>query len=1072
MSLNEIESNRKIFQRAVFEAPSAIIIYNKEGKVVFVNKAASEAIKFEVNDFPNLTSWIKETNPEAKSGEKFKNGVYTLKSKNGDLVNWNCHFDNLDDESESFYILRAQDVTQLIKSLTSHTDSLEQLRLSELSFKRLVESNIIGITIGDFDGNYIEANDAFLKIVGYTREDFDAGIVQWDKMTPEDQIQQDYIKIEEAKKKGACPPFEKHFIKKNGKLVPVLLGFALMPGTQNNCVAFALDLSTQKETETALKKSEANLKAIFNSSHQAFVLLDDNYRLLAFNKLAEEIDIKILGKKLVEGKDYREYISTENTNSFIQNYTSALNGKNVKIERKVKSQDEQELWFEFNYAPVYAEENRVIGVSLSILNINDRKKATIALLESEKRFKSLVQNSSDIITVVEQNGKIIYESPSIKGILGYEPEVFIGKDANAYIHPEDLKSLEKAFIEAYREDENLSVEYRVKHANGEWIYIESVVSNLLNDPIIKGIVINSRDVSARKKAEADLYETQRLIQGVVDATPNIVYLHDSNENKVLYVNQAIKNIVEYSADYIIDNNITFYNNFVHPEDISKRENSKKLLATAKQNEVVETEYRIKDANGLWKWIYNREIVFSRNEDGSPNQILGTIEDISKRKLMEEQLRKEAYYDSLTGLAKGKLFIDKLKTAMDRKKRDPSYYFIVAFLDIDRFKIINDSLGHTSGDKLLVDIANRLQKCLGEHDTIARLGGDEFTILFEGVKDLEEVIIAINKIQKKLNQPFKIKKYSVSVTSSIGITPANISYTNPEDMLRDADTAMYRAKNKGKNCYEVFSSSMHTQMVKLLEIEADIRRALRNDEFELYYQPVVNIKTGKVVGCEALTRWNDPKKGIILSPGEFLPIAEETGLITEIDKWALYTACKQNIEWQKMGISPIQVAVNLSFKQLTEKQVLKNVIQVIESTSLDPKYLELELTENVFIENTESTIDIFYKLKEMGIKLLIDDFGTGYSSLTYLQRLPINGLKIDQLFIRNMTKHSQNMAVTKAIISLAHNFNLKVIAEGVETKNQFDILSAQSCDEVQGFLFSKPIPAKDFKEYLIKSSKPN
>ena len=440
-------------------------------------------------------------------------------------------------------------------------------------------------------------------------------------------------------------------------------------------------------------------------------------------------------------------------------------------------------------------------------------------------------------------------------------------------------------------------------------------------------------------------------------------------------------------------------------------------------------------------------------------------EITSRKRLESQLLHNAFHDVLTGLPNRALFMDRLSRAIARTQRHDEYLFAVLFLDLDRFKLINDSLGHMVGDELLQSIAQRLSGCVRAGDTIARLGGDEFVILLEDIQDLSDATYIAERIQKELTLPFNVCGHEVFTAVSIGIVlspkTANEteSYDQPENLLRDADTAMYRAKALGRARYEVFDTAMHTQSLARLQLETDLRRALERQEFQLHYQPIVSLKTGKLNGFEALVRWQHPRKGLV-SPAEFIPVAEETGLIVPIGQWVIAEACKQMSAWQVRfpASRSLTISVNLSAKQFAQPDLIKQIAQILHETNLDAQSLKLEITESVLME-AESVTTVLLQLKALGVSLSIDDFGTGYSSLSYLHRFPIDTLKIDRSFVSRMGNDSENSNIIQAIVTLAHVLDIDVIAEGVETVEQQAQLSALQCKYAQGYLFSKPLDSE-------------
>ncbi len=433
------------------------------------------------------------------------------------------------------------------------------------------------------------------------------------------------------------------------------------------------------------------------------------------------------------------------------------------------------------------------------------------------------------------------------------------------------------------------------------------------------------------------------------------------------------------------------------------------------------------------------------------------QEINSRQELQSQLLEIALHDSLTGLPNRVLFIRQLENALNRAQQESSYQFAVLFLDCDRFKVVNDSLGHLVGDELLIAIAHRLQACLIPIHTLARLGGDEFGILLENITDINIAIQVAESVLQQLSLAFKLSRYEVFMNASIGISWGNKDYDRPEYLLRDADTAMYRAKAQGRAKYHVFNPAMHQEAIQLLELENDLRRAVERQEFLVYYQPIVSLITGRISGFEALVRWQHPIRGLV-SPTEFIPVAEETGLINAINTWVLQSACHQLSIWQHHPVTPepLTMSVNLSARLFLQPNLLEQIDRIIYENKINPAYLELEITESVIMENTDAIKIILQQLKQRKIKLIMDDFGTGYSSLSYLHSFPLNALKIDKSFVKRMQDNKESMGLVPAMIGIANSMGMTAIAEGVETQEQLDQLRSFNCDFAQGYLFSKPI----------------
>jgi len=535
----------------------------------------------------------------------------------------------------------------------------------------------------------------------------------------------------------------------------------------------------------------------------------------------------------------------------------------------------------------------------------------------------------------------------------------------------------------------------------------------------------------------------------------------TTKGECLHVNRPLRELLGYTVEEFKSFSIQ---TFLHPDDVSEFQFSLSQLAKGETNSS-QFEKRLMNYNGHEVWALCC-VASVQAEDSNGNQLLIQVQDITKRKESEEALLRNAFHDALTGLPNRALFIDHLKLAINRTQRLEGHIYTVLFIDLDRFKLINDSLGHLVGDQLLINIARTLEQCLRPGDTIARVGGDEFTVLLEDLYDESEAISIANRIQKDLSTPFMIDGREVFTTVSIGVAPSSPGYENPSDILRDADTAMYRAKLMGKNRYEIFDKAMHEVAIDLLQMETDLRHALERREFFIQYQPIVSLDNFSLRGFEALVRWRHPERGLI-SPLDFIPVAEDTGQILAIGYWVLSEACRQMNSWQSQyGIEkPLFISVNLSGKQFTQPDLVEQIKNVLLETGINPRCLKLEITESMVMENVETTTTMLYQLRDLGVQLSIDDFGTGYSSLSYLHRFPIDTLKIDRSFVIKMIDNNENIEIVRTIIILAQNLGMDVIAEGVETKEQLTRLRELKCENGQGYYFSKPLEAEDAENLL-------
>ena len=683
---------------------------------------------------------------------------------------------------------------------------------------------------------------------------------------------------------------------------------------------------------------------------------------------------------------------------------------------------------------------------------------TEALSQSEARFRSLVQNASDLIAIITANGNICYLSPSIQRVLGYEPKAWLGKKALELLHPEEHSPAAHLWRATRKQKAtNFSSEFRLQHLDGSWREFEVIVNNLLAEPSIAGVVATCREITQRKQAQRQLWMLQTAVEQSIDG----IAVTDA-EGKLIFVNPAIAQMHGYRPEELVNQHYSIF----HTEEQMQQE-VLPFMERVQQTSASSGELKHKRRDGT---IFPTQKTVTAFTDGNaePLGYAAIIRDITERKQVEAQLLASAFHDPLTNLANRTLLLKRLQQSLSQVKRQPSYLFAVLFLDLDRFKAINDNLGHTLGDQLLIAVANRLTACLRPNDLAARLGGDEFTILLEGIGDLSDVIRVAERIQTELKLPFVLGEQEVFTTASVGIALSNARYKQPEELLRDADTAMYRAKARGKACYEVFNPDMYVRAMARWRLENDLRRAIARQEFLIYYQPIVSLKLGKIIGFEALGRWQHPERGLLL-PEEFIGVLEETELNVALDWWVLRQACQQMQQWQQLFFRypPLTISVNFCSRHFAQKLLISQLQQVLQSTDLPAQSLKLEITESSILENSSSVFDTFRQIKALGISLVIDDFGTGYSSLERLRNFPLSILKIDRSFIASAANQNENSEIVKTIITLAHSLGLEVTAEGVETAEQMAQMQALGCEYGQGYFFSPPLNSQAATA-LIKS----
>ena len=605
----------------------------------------------------------------------------------------------------------------------------------------------------------------------------------------------------------------------------------------------------------------------------------------------------------------------------------------------------------------------------------------------------------------------------------------------------------------------LPADIAVEHMKlGAADYISKSSLNELPSAVLKALTKNQSLLSEETEILAlreNEYKLRALFKGMSEALLQV----DNNE-VIEFVNDCFCEMTGYSSEELIGR-VTYDILFDEESRKSFGENNQQSADGAFKRQ--ELNLKKKTGETLWTIVSSTTITSS---EGFDIGLMRVFTDITERKLVEEQLLHDALHDALTGLANRTLFMHHLRLTIERGKRNKDLLYAVLFLDFDRFKVINDSLGHAEGDKLLKYIARRLETCTRSADIVARLGGDEFVVLLTEISETGEALFVAERILNDLKTSFDLGGSEVFISTSIGITLSISGHERAEDMLRDADIAMYRAKANGKAQYQVFDQEMHQQAVMQLQFETEMRHALERGEFCLFYQPIINIETSKLAGFEALVRWQHPERGII-SPMVFIPTAEENRLILPLGKWILYESCRQLCKWQNENplASALMVSVNLSCKQFLQHDLVEQVAGALRETGLDPSCLKLEITESYIMENTEAAVVTMNRLRALGIEISLDDFGTGYSSLSYLHRLPIDYLKIDRSFVSRMTESKENAEIVYTIIKLAKSLKMKVIAEGIETDEQLAQLHLLNCEYGQGYFFSKPLEAEMTKVFI-------
>lgn len=573
---------------------------------------------------------------------------------------------------------------------------------------------------------------------------------------------------------------------------------------------------------------------------------------------------------------------------------------------------------------------------------------------------------------------------------------------------------------------------------------------------------SQQELKERKRVEMALRESEERYALAVRGANDGIWDWNLKTGLVHY-SPRWKAMLGYTEDEISDK-LDEWMVRIHPDDIEKVK--KEITAHIKGlTPHFESEYRLRFKNGGYRWMLSRGLAV-RDASDTATRMAGSQTDMTDRKSFEQRLRYDALHDSVTGLFNRTALTERLKYSIDRSRRRKDYLFAVLYLDLDRFKDINDSLGHAMGDQLLMATARMLEAILRPTDTVARLGGDEFVILLDDINDITDATRVADRIHAGLRNTSLLNGHELFISASLGIVVSTTGYTSPEDILRDADIAMYRAKSQGKDRYEIFDAMMRDRIMQRLALETELRLALERNEFRVHYQPIISLRDPQILGFEALVRWQNPTRGFMM-PGDFIGVAEDTGLIIAMDRWVLRESIRQMQEWDRtfQGLPPLKLSVNISGKQVAQADLVEEIKLIIEETGWDALRLNLEITESAVMENYINTVEILAKLQTLGIQIQVDDFGMGYSSLSYLSRFPLNALKIDRSFINALEKDSSQAKIVQAIVTMTHGLGMEVIAEGVENEAQLDKLSDLGCESVQGYLIARPMDPSHVQDLL-------
>ena len=943
----------------------------------------------------------------------------------------------------------------------------DAIKASEERYRKLFENANDIIYVHDLDGNYISINQAGERIFGYSREEVL-------KLNMQSVIAPEHVELVRhqfaRKLSGAADQtvYEVDCLRKDGSraTLEVNSSVIMQDGVPVAIQGIARDITERKQTECDLRKSEENLAAaqrithlgswelIINNVNDAYENTvnwsDEVYRIFGYNPQQFKVTSSFVYAAV--HPDDLERVSNAFTDAVLER-------KFFDLETRIVVPDNRVRLINAKAETVYDEKTgtplKMVG---TIQDITDRRRAEDALKQSEARFRDLFENANDLIYTHDMAGNFTSLNRAGEIITGFTREEALTRNIKQVVAPEFLDDARTMTARKLDGDVPRAYEIEIIAKDGHRVVLEISTRLIVVDGLPVGVQGIGRDITERREAENALHSTLSLFSSTFESTADGIVVM-SLDRDIVTCNKKYVEMWQIKQE-ILDNNDS--ENLVKhiASQLKKPKEFVENLDCLFSDPMLKTIDRFDLADGRIFERYSQPQMM----EGVPVGRVCCFRDITERNQAEEKLRHHALHDTLTDLPNRVAFMNHLRQAVNRSENNAHAKFAVLFLDLDRFKVINDSLGHAVGDKLLVAISERLVSCVRPGDIVARLGGDEFTILLNRSGDTDEVVGVAERLQARISEPFKIDNYEVFTTASIGIVVAGKLARSAEEFLRDADAAMYRAKESGKARHEIFDRDMHVRNMNLLQVETDLRHAVERHEFEVLYQPIVEITSGRVKEFEALIRWRHPVHGLV-NPNEFITVAEETGLIIPIGKWILDESCRQIAEWQRRFGVDLAVSVNLSAKQLMHPNLTAQVREVLVDTNLKPSQLKLEVTESTVMEHHERSLKVLSELDQLGVNLSTDDFGTGYSSLSYLQRFPFERLKIDRSFINIMDTDEKSGAIVKTILMLGENLNIEVVAEGIETVPQLEKLRSLGCTLGQGYLFSRPIDRESVEDFL-------
>jgi diguanylate cyclase (GGDEF)-like protein/PAS domain S-box-containing protein len=1012
----------------------------------------------------------------------------------------------------------ARDIADQKPHFVLVVEDITTRRLTEDGYRATFETSPVGIMHTGFDRTILDVNPRACEILGYTREEL-LGMTTADILTPE-YLESDRPHYLQQMLKGEMKIYrsQRPYRRKDGSMVWTDRSISLVRDSAGEPLYFLRmmeDISERKRIEDALAQERLLLRTVIDALPERIYVRDLEGRIV----LPNTAYLKIRGVERHEdviGKTVDELFPPEMAKRYREEDQSVIDSGQAMTDRETRTyiaragdRGPVARWHLTSKVPLKDSSGRVFGLVGVNRDITDRKLAEMRIMRLNRFFSTLSATNAAIARTRDQDSlfRAICRIAVSDGGLGsawirmHDPD---SRELNVVAY----SGVSKNYLSDLRVSSNPAVPEGRGLASRAFRENRVMVSNdLLNDPELArwhqrardsgfralaslpfscdgevvgvlGLQATEQDffdhevVSLMQKMAGDisfaltnlnlqeqhqatlraLQESDAQFRELAQHVPQVFWITDAGQRRTLYASPNYQSVTGRKLEEL-EKDPKSWLAAIHEDDRQRVQYARKQKAPLGSYDI---EYRVVHTDGSVRWVHDRAFPI-RNVHGEVYRIAGIAEDITEAKLSREQLAQLAHFDSLTGLPNRVLFNDRLRQSVAQARRN-NWILGVLFLDLDRFKLVNDTLGHVTGDLLLKQVAARLTASLRPSDTVARLSGDEFAVILSELSGPQNAGLVSQKILKALAAPFDLNGHEVFVTVSIGITLYPTDSDDIETLIRDADAAMYGAKAAGRNNYQYYTESMNARAAEKLRLETRIRRALERQEFVLHYQPKVDIPSGRVSGLEALLRWQSPDQGLV-PPAQFIPLLEETGLIVPVGEWVAKAACMQIRAWRDAGISPVPVAINLSARQLRQPGFSEVMSQALAASGIEPRLIQIEITESSLMENPEEAIIVLEQLEALGILLAADDFGTGYSSLSYLKRFPLDALKIDRSFVRDITIDADDAVIARTVITLAHSLGLKVVAEGVETEEQLAFLGENRCDEAQGYLFARPLPAE-------------